>query len=398
MMYEFLMDNRTGLIERCRVKVAQRQGKAATQSQIHSGIPMFLEQLIKTLYIEQGADFIASRNVSGPSGGGSSPAYEMGNTATRHGQELLALGFSVNQVVHNYGDLCQAITDLAFELKIPFLVDEFRTLNRCLDNVIADAVTEFTFQRDIIRAELEAADRNEQLGMFAHELRNNLNTATLAFAATKLGNLSLGGATGSLLENSLLGMSKLIDRSLAQVRITEGISTHHHLFSLSRFIMNVKHSVELDAQAHECILFVADVDPSLGIEADWELLFAALRNLLQNAFKFTHTQTTVSLRAYAKGKRILIDVSDQCGGLPSGCPENLFKPFKQFAKDKSGVGLGLSIARRSVESCAGMLNVRDVPGVGCVFTINLPRYVMGSQSPEKTNKFKKLEAGGCQDV
>jgi hypothetical protein len=141
MMYEFLKDNRAGLIERCRVKVAQRQGKAATQSQIHSGIPMFLEQLIKTLYIEQGADFIASRNVSGPSGGGSSPAYEMGDTATQHGQELLALGFSVNQVVHNYGDLCQAITDLAFELKVPFLVDEFRTLNRCLDNVIAGAAS-----------------------------------------------------------------------------------------------------------------------------------------------------------------------------------------------------------------------------------------------------------------
>lgn len=220
------------------------------------------------------------------------------------------------------------------------------------------------------------------MGFFTHELRNNLNTATLAFSATKLGNLSLAGATGSLLERSLLGMSKLIDRSVTEARIAEGISAHHHLFSLSRFIMNVKHSVELDAQAHECVLFVADVDPLLAIIADWELLYAALRNLLQNAFKFTHKQTTVSLRAYEKGDRILIDVSDQCGGLPNDCSEKLFKPFKQFAKDRSGVGLGLSIARRSVESCAGTLNVRDIPGVGCVFTINLPRHVMKSESSE----------------
>jgi len=60
----------------------------------------------------------------------------------------LTLGYSVDQVVHDYGDLCQAITDLADEHQIPFQIDEFRTINRCLDNAIADAVTEFSYQRD----------------------------------------------------------------------------------------------------------------------------------------------------------------------------------------------------------------------------------------------------------
>ena len=72
----------------------------------------------------------------------------MGVTATAHGKDLLTLGYSVDQVVHDYGDLCQAITDLAFERDAPFAIDEFRTLNRCLDNAIADAVTEFSFQRE----------------------------------------------------------------------------------------------------------------------------------------------------------------------------------------------------------------------------------------------------------
>ena len=52
----------------------------------------------------------------------------------------------MDQVIHDYGDLCQAITELAFEQAAPFETKEFRTLNRCLDNAIADAVTEFTYQ------------------------------------------------------------------------------------------------------------------------------------------------------------------------------------------------------------------------------------------------------------
>jgi hypothetical protein len=69
----------------------------------------------------------------------------MGVSAATHATNLLALGSTVDQVVHDFGDLCQAITDLAFEPDAPFSVDEFRTLNRCLDNAIADALTEFRF-------------------------------------------------------------------------------------------------------------------------------------------------------------------------------------------------------------------------------------------------------------
>jgi signal transduction histidine kinase len=51
----------------------------------------------------------------------------------------------------------------------------------------------------------------------------------------------------------------------------------------------------------------------------------------------------------------------------------MFRPFTQSGTDRSGLGLGLSIARRGVEADGGMLTVRDIPGIGCVFTIELPR-------------------------
>ena len=57
-----------------------------------------------------------------------------------------------------------------------------------------------------------------------------------------------------------------------------------------------------------------------------------------------------------------------------GAVEDMFLPFKQSGEDRSGLGLGLAICRRSVEANNGVLSVRDVAGSGCVFTIALPRH------------------------
>src|SRR5688572_30274305 len=125
MLHEFLTTNQADLIDRCRLKVAQRRAPKATDLELEHGIPHFLDQLIKTLRFEQTSERPRSFEVSGSSGGEGSDSSEMGATAAQHGRELLRHGFTVDQVVHNYGDLCQAITDLAFEQDAPFSVDEF---------------------------------------------------------------------------------------------------------------------------------------------------------------------------------------------------------------------------------------------------------------------------------
>jgi signal transduction histidine kinase len=375
MLHEFLTTNRADLIERCRVKVTKRQAPTATDAELTHGIPAFLDQLIKTLQVEQTSEPMLSRKVSGPSGGG--PAVsEIGTTATLHGRELSLRGFTAEQVVHDYGDLCQAITDLAFERGAPIEIDEFRTLNRCLDNGIADAVTEYAFQRNALVENIEIKALNERLGFLAHELRNHLHTATLAVTAIKAGNAGISGATGAVLDRSLIGMRSLIDRSLADVRIAAGMPHRHQLISLADFISDVTISASLEAQSRGCIFTVGDVDPLLALDVDREMLFSSVGNLLQNAFKFTQLLTEVSLSAYAVADRIRIDVADHCGGLPAGTADNGFPPFKQSSADKSGLGLGLSICRRGVEANNGVLRVRDIPGSGCVFTIDLPRHIL----------------------
>jgi signal transduction histidine kinase len=280
----------------------------------------------------------------------------------------------VDQVVHDYGDLCQAITDLAVERDAPFSVDEFRTLNRCLDNAIADAVTEFSTQRDVAVSRLSSAQANERLGFLVHELRNSLQTATLALTALETGQLPVTGATGGVLRRSLVALTSLVNRSLEEVRVAAEPQLNSKVFSLASLIAEAENAALLEADTRGSPFTVRNVDTQLEIKGHRELLLGALINLLQNAFKFTRQGTEVSLSAYAGDDgAIFIDVEDHCGGLAPGAADIMFRPFTRH-RDRSGLGLGLSIARESVEASGGTLSVRNVPGSGCVFTIRLHRH------------------------
>lgn len=375
-MYQFLQNNRDELIVRCIDKVAKRPKRIATTEQLKNGIPMFIDQLTKTLEAEDANEDAEGIRISGKSGGDHTALSEVGTSATAHGKMLLQLGYTVDQVVHDYGDLCQAITDLAFERDAPFSIDEYRTLNRCLDNAIADAVTKFSFERDASIAFKQSNDANERLGFLMHELRNALGSASLAVMAMEVGNLSIAGSTGAVLKRSQAAMARIIDRSLQEVRAKSDSMIAREQFSLAEFIAEVKEDADLNANSRGCEFQVKPVSATLALNADRGALLAALGNLLNNAFKFTHRHTLVTLSAYEIGNRILIDVADHCGGLPPGNAEKMFAPFMQSSGDRTGLGLGLSIARQSIEADGGVLTVQDVPGVGCIFTINLPHYLL----------------------
>ncbi|WAC71017.1 HAMP domain-containing sensor histidine kinase [Roseateles sp. SL47] len=371
-MRGFLLNNRDELIQRCKDKVALRPSRGATREQLNHGIPLFLDQLARTLAAEEDGDGPGGMMISGPAGGDASALSEMGLSAAKHGHELLGLGYTVDQVVHDYGDLCQAITDLAVERDAPFSVEEFRTLNRCLDNAIADAVSEFAAQRDKQVARRQAQEENQRLGMLAHELRNYLHTATLAFSALESGKLPVSGSTAAVLKRSLDALGRLIDEALASVRETARSTLHPRQFSLADFLADAGLVAELYALDTGCTLTISEVDEGIALHGNRELLLAALGNLLQNAFKFTQPGTSITLNAHTDGDWTMIDVGDHCGGLGAGAANRLFEPFQQGFNDERGLGLGLSIAKRSVEADGGELSVQDLPGVGCIFTMAMP--------------------------
>ena len=188
-----------------------------------------------------------------------------------------------------------------------------------------------------------------------------------------MGKVGLEGATAGVLSRSLQRLTSLINGSLAEVRLESGLHSAERI-SVRALLEQIAVGASMMASSRALVFDVAPGEAAVDVRADRQLLEAAIANLLQNAFKFTRPGTHVSLTASATGQRVLIAVEDECGGLPPDKPEELFfRPFERRGRDRTGLGLGLSISRKSIQASGGELRVRNLPGKGCVFTIDLPR-------------------------
>jgi signal transduction histidine kinase len=354
MLIDFVLANRAEILSRVRARVLARGTPSPTVEQLDEGLPLFLDQLATALRT-QGKPTLAHHET-------------ITKSANVHGSNLWSHGFTVRQVVHDYGDICQVITDLAVEQKASINTEEYRTLNLCLDDAIAGAVDEYAKRR-------EGAIRDEgaeRLGVLVHELRNLLSTATLAYESVKKGVVGVEGSTGLILGRSLIGLRNLVDRSLADARLEAGLENIERV-PVGTVLEEVEITASVLAQAREINFSVDLGDLTLTVAADRQLLTAAVANLVQNAFKFTRKKGSVSLRTRTAGGRVLIDVEDECGGLPPGKAEEFFKPHHQQGADRTGLGLGLSICLKTVRAIQGDVYVKNLPGKGCIFTIDLPR-------------------------
>jgi hypothetical protein len=351
MLHEFIATNREEIIRRCRTKVATRSAPPTT-AEIDHGVPVFLDQLVNALRLGL---------VSSP---------EISRTALQHGHDLLLQGLSVSQVVHDYGNVCQSVTELAVELDATIGTADFRTLNRCLDDAIAGAVTEYGRKRNESGIDGEYVRGSERLGFLADQLGSLTKTAILAFEVLKTGNVGVAGSTGTVLHRSLMGIDTLLGRSLAEVRLTQTIQNRER-FLIAELFKELAPSATWEAKAKGIKLTVMPVEAGLTVEADRQVVAPAVRHLLQNAFRFTRHGTTVTLRIVASAERVLIEIQDECGGLSGG---DVREPFRQVEPPRADqTGLGLPFSQWAVEANHGRMYARNLPDKGCVFTIDLPR-------------------------
>jgi signal transduction histidine kinase len=214
----------------------------------------------------------------------------------------------------------------------------------------------------------------ERLGRLAHALRNVLTTAELTFGALRSGRVGIAGSTGAALGRTLGMLRHIVSRSLTEVRLESGTARPARI-DVAAFIEDVEIGAALGASDRGLALRVPVVPGGVAVHADEQLLSSAVGNLLHNAFKFTRKNGTVAIVVRRDDDRVRIEVHDECGGILADRLEDLFEPYVQGGADRSGVGLGLSISRRAVESQGGTLAVRNVDGTGCVFTIDLPAVV-----------------------
>jgi hypothetical protein len=193
MLHEFIATNRTGILARCQEKAHARLVAARSTVDMGDGVSVFLDQLVDELRRDTPA-----RNDT------------ITQTALQHGHDLLAQGFTVSQVVHEYGDICQAVTELAVERNAPISTDDFRRLNRCLDDAIAGAVTEYSRARDNTMSRHADAE-SERLMTLTANLRTAIHKARVALDVIKTGSVGIAGSTGNVLDISLNAAHSLVD-------------------------------------------------------------------------------------------------------------------------------------------------------------------------------------------
>lgn len=363
-LHAFVTEFRADIIARASARLGSRPAPVGGQDELESGVPAFLTQVAETLRRESNpVPFDASA---------------IGDAAARHGAALLAQGYSVAEVVHAYGDVCQAVTEAAIDWNLSISTEEFHTLNRCLDTAIAEAVTEHTR----IDAAERAAIETERLGQVTHESRNHLNAALLAFEGLRDGRLGINGSTGAVLGQNLMHLKEILDRTAADVRMA-ALPPHRERIVLADLLGHLAVTAAMQGEYRGVAFALEPVDAAMAVDADPPLLISALTNLLNNAFKFTPAGGHVTLAAHREGARVSISVTDECGGIT----EPRSNPFKAFGErrgtDRSGMGLGLSIARRAVRSQGGDIRIENTPGQGCAFVVDLPLQaaLVQSQSP-----------------
>ncbi len=294
--------------------------------------------------------------------------------AIAHGVQRFRLGFRVDEVVREYGLLHDAILELADASGYRVDSHEQRALARAISRATAAAVSEYARRRDQ-ELQREAA---EHFSFVAHELRNPLTSARVAFERlVREGSIPRTRAT-EVIARGLTRVGELVDHALAEARLGGRTPLRVERVSLDEVIADAVAESTTDAESRS-IALITDVQSGVEFEADRRLLRSVVTNLLRNAIKFTHDGERVTVRAVVRDESIVVEVEDTCGGIPAERVDGIFAAGVQAGSDRSGFGLGLAIARQAVEAHGGAIAVRNQPGRGCVFVIELPRTVRPSE-------------------
>jgi signal transduction histidine kinase len=347
---EFIEDFREEILASANKKTVSLAAGRESSVDLRRGMPLFFQHLVEYL---KGPELSSSQT-------------NVAAGAAVHGRELLRLNYTLSHVVHCYGAMCQAITEIAHQRKANISSKEFNDLNSCLDVAIASAVSEYQFRSD----QASHARESLNLGSLVHELRNALSSATVAHEMIKQGLVGVGGSTSKVLEENLDRMRRLIDRALSEVRLRTDPEIQVEKFVFNTLVDQILLTARSDAKKKDQTL-IAKMPAGIELHTDRQLLLTSIANLVQNAIKYSKDGSTISTSAKVVKDNLIFKITDECGGIKPSILKNIFKPFRSGG-DKSGLGLGLSIVQRSVSMIQGKLLLENSPGVGCTFVLQIP--------------------------
>jgi signal transduction histidine kinase len=355
-IHEILAERRDEVMRRWKAQVQGTLAPLAMPSiELLDHLPDFLDEVVTALRLAATLPDVAK-------------LPQESRTAAGHGEQRLRLGFSLDSVVREYGVLRDAVIATVLEAGEQISFREMQVVFDCMITGIAHAVSEYARQRD---AEL-LRQANEHFAFIAHELRNPMSSATLAFDNLKTkGLLPTAGHEVGALERGLQRTNELIDQTLRIARVASGIELRREWTTLGAIFEDAQLGATSEAESRGVTIAV-DLEKNERLNVDVRLVRSAVGNLVRNAVKYTHANTSVTLRGTLAPERVVIEVEDRCGGLEPGKVEQAFAPFVRLESTQSGFGLGLAIAKQAVDAHGGSIRVQNLPGRGCVFVLELP--------------------------
>jgi len=319
LLEEFVQEHRAAIIARAKQRIAARVAPIATRAELEEGVSYFLDDLLAAL------------------AGDSRPSA----------RSALQNGFTVAQVVYDFGDVCQAITSEITERDAVIGAREFRILNQCLDDAIASAVTAFA-QR---QRRTDADRQTQQLTAFADQLRPLLASALLAFEMVQRGAVGASGSTGALVGRSLRALRREIDGAVALARLDRGAAANQPI-SLAVLLEDLEVPAAIDAKGRGVRLAVERGD-GITILGDREIVASALTSLLEIAIQATNRHGLVDVKVTQADPTVTISVG---GG----------------TSPDSGDGAAIAFAERAIGSCGGSVDVHLAPDAR-TFRVVVPR-------------------------
>ncbi|HXK17870.1 MAG TPA: HAMP domain-containing sensor histidine kinase [Polyangiaceae bacterium] len=348
-LHQFMTEHRTEILEVCRKKL---RDDVTSDGKLDHDVALFFEEIVQALEHHHGLN-----------GAAASPPQKS-EAAARLGQQPQRAGLEPAKVPLIFGAISSAIGHTGECRGLSIDADEYNVFNQCIDTGVATSIENFWNGE---RAERERRI-GERFGYLAHELRSALGNAALAFKLLRGADLTLSSRTAAVLANNLRRMENLVSRTLGSAQLESQLE----LELAPVRVATVLRQLQASAIPDRAIWITLELDESLHVNADEMLLTSAISNLLQNALEFSRTGACVTLSCWAGETGVVVEVEDECGGLPPGEPNELLFPHVRGAEQPTKPGLGLAITQRAVEAMGGSVHVENHPGHGCSIQLKFP--------------------------
>ncbi|MDZ7659611.1 HAMP domain-containing sensor histidine kinase [Fodinibius sp.] len=235
-------------------------------------------------------------------------------------------------------------------------------------------------ERQRINRELEELNKvkNKMMAIIAHDLRSPMTSMQGIFYLLKDEDLQMeeireiASNLEVTVQQNINMMDNLLSWANSQMR---GLEIDVESVSAFDIVEEIFENCSFQAE-HKSLKLVNNVDPKLTVKADVNLFKLIIRNLVNNAIKFSHEGDTVTVSAEEVSEEVVFKVKDTGIGIPKDQQDSIFSfqgHSRSGTNNENGSGLGLQLCKEFVEKQNGTIDLESTEGEGSTFYVSLPK-------------------------